>query len=1488
MRKSQTFSKLLTSLFLILYLGTTPALAIEELLSEEETSVEVVQPLEVDISEDILDEGISDPEEIAQEEEIPVIEETVLPIWNSYGAFAETSESVELGVTYFAPQNAKVSVTFTKLPKESKPLRIVSISLTETEMEATGSISDVVYDITTDMADGTYEYDLTLPSTSEGDFEVVYAENRSELITGTEIVNEVITENGSTITIEDIDHFTIFVVINPNPVGNGVLSSDNCQTVGIAGDPICYDTLIAAVNAASAGDEIHIKAGVHLLTSQLVLNKDLTITGDGVSNTTIVPAFNTSNSGDARGLILVNNNANVDLSNLTIDGQGFNIYQAIRANGAGIFNVLNVNVKNIKHSQYRGFGIALMNTDGLIQNVSIENSERLGITVYYNSTYTIDNYTYTGKGNGDWLDYGIEVGGGGNINVQNSHFNNCSGVALSDGSISAGILATTYYGLGTVANIEHSVFNNNNLSIATGYNSSDSTIVTAHYNDFSGDDMAIDTTYPQVDATYNKWGTSKESEIQKKIYGDVLYNPWYGQTVTSSLTVDEYEDNGIYFVKGSNTLNFNISGEPVYGQHFITGLWGYNPATGSRDNVRYIGWQITNPNSLDVVNEDNAWNMTTTNWIGSSPPGTIIPEGDYLLWSERYYDEGGYVQRSTMRERVTIDNSKPTGQILTPTDGSRTNGTITISGWVADSLSGIDRVEVRLRNKPGNTFRTPWVEATVDSNGDYTVDFDTTTIPEDDYEVVVVAYDNVGNRKWLWRRPTITVDRTAPEAPAEMRILNHEGLDLFCDGFTNNRRITIDWADNTEEDFGHYILDLKDKDNHKTMTISEYNARIRNLDGYYKYKIRAVDEAGNTSTASKWCGVTLDRVSPTGTIEGIRYPGPDSTSFKTNDNTPVFYGTYADNNGVHEIEIEIGGHRTKLQPNNGEWESTEYFEALADGTYTLYIYIRDEATNETILTQEVIIDTVAPTAQYTQYRNGTLITEDIAYVKGVNELTFMGEYQDGLSGLSADSFVIFQAQDDGSFRFSANGKKAYCSWRKSPNLLTLTGNTFSTPSPVDFSLCEAYLEDGEYYMAHQVYDNAVRKDIPTINQFRDVLGLHFIVDTVAPVVEITYPLDGQYVKGFEELRATITDTNLSHYHIRITQVSSGNVMYTETTTSSEFTDKVLLSGDTTYFEDGEYTVRLAARDLAGNKDPILSVQDITVTLDNTSPELTIDPIDAYLNGEMTFSGEVSDATTGILGVEVTFYHDGNLTDPTSILCTATFNATNWELLANDGNPCNLDDGVYSMSVLATDNNANTSIAYSTGTFTVDNGIPTSPAIGSLAFIQGSSEQVIINLFDQYGLNRVCYQVGGTDTCEALGGVTTYNWDITTILNNLTTGTHSFLYQTYDMTGNLGDSVEIDNIVVEEVPEVLGARIFQAALGTGGGDVPPTEEPEVLGEEETVNEEESSEEVKGAETTPEEETTEDDKAPWWAYAIFALILLTIFFFLWKRNQEQEEY
>ncbi|NLB11940.1 hypothetical protein GX830_00995, partial [Candidatus Dojkabacteria bacterium] len=141
-------------------------------------------------------------------------------------------------------------------------------------------------------------------------------------------------------------------------------------------------------------------------------------------------------------------------------------------------------------------------------------------------------------------------------------------------------------------------------------------------------------------------------------------------------------------------------------------------------------------------------------------------------------------------------------------------------------------------------------------------------------------------------------------------------------------------------------------------------------------------------------------------------------------------------------------------------------------------------------------------------------------------------------------------------------------------------------------------------------------------------------DKTPPKVKITSPIQDDLLKGVIEIKGHVSDNNLSHYNIAIYPAGvdvedfskriEQNTKYT-----SEFDDKPLYSWNTTNgnFPDGEYQIRLAARDLAGNRDLNGDSKDvITVYVDNTSPSSTItSPSNEFItNQKMNIKGNTSD------------------------------------------------------------------------------------------------------------------------------------------------------------------------------------------------------------------------------------------------------------------------
>lgn len=310
---------------------------------------------------------------------------------------------------------------------------------------------------------------------------------------------------------------------------------------------VTHPTIQSAVNDLGCST-INVAPGTYTEVGQIVINRDLTIIGADKTTTIIKPAQDTGDpfSGDARGWFLIGNSGSTtgtfNMSGVTLDGATKNICHGVYDYFAG--TIQDINVNNIGCATYYGRGIYLKN-NATVRNVSFENIERIGVFIWKGATAAIiDANTYVGKGAGDHLDYGIELGNGGVATITDNTISNNTGVALSDGSTSAGILVTTYFGPGTQATITGNNILANTDGIVVGYcvandNPSDSgctgpdtSLVVAHFNNISGNSSTgIRSTGPLVDATCNWWGAADGPGPVGPGHGDrvstnVSFTPW--------------------------------------------------------------------------------------------------------------------------------------------------------------------------------------------------------------------------------------------------------------------------------------------------------------------------------------------------------------------------------------------------------------------------------------------------------------------------------------------------------------------------------------------------------------------------------------------------------------------------------------------------------------------------------------------------------------------------------------------------------------------------------------------------------------------------------------------------------------------------------------------------------------------------------------------------------------------------------------------------
>jgi len=306
---------------------------------------------------------------------------------------------------------------------------------------------------------------------------------------------------------------------------------------GIINVPGDYLTIQAAIAAAADNDTIQVATGTFVETGQIDINKSLAIIGAGAGNTVIKPASDTDSSNSKTGAwIYVNAGKTVKLARLSLDGSGRLIHHAVQSYGS--LTVEDCDIRNIGRSTYLGRGIVFFGgTSNAVRRCTFSGIQRIGVHVRGNMgagnpAGTIEDCTYTGKGPGDWLDYAFEMGGGGQGTVLNCRVSGCLGVALSDGSTSAGIVATDYFGAGTKVLVTGSDIRGCSEGVAVGYGTGDSTAATVVNCNLTGNGTGIQNvaTVP-VNAKSNWWGSASGPGpvgpgSGDRVSANVDYAPW--------------------------------------------------------------------------------------------------------------------------------------------------------------------------------------------------------------------------------------------------------------------------------------------------------------------------------------------------------------------------------------------------------------------------------------------------------------------------------------------------------------------------------------------------------------------------------------------------------------------------------------------------------------------------------------------------------------------------------------------------------------------------------------------------------------------------------------------------------------------------------------------------------------------------------------------------------------------------------------------------
>ncbi len=323
--------------------------------------------------------------------------------------------------------------------------------------------------------------------------------------------------------------------INTPATPDGVARTASATDVENLNTSTYYATIAAALADPNTldGHVLEVQVATHA-EPPVNVNKSVTIQGQTGSEV-VVPTSNTGNSGDARGWFLVTA-PNVTVQNLNFEGTGFLVWQAFRvlSTGGGA-SFSHCDFTQIRYQAsggpYAGNVVVFYDCNGTVSDCTLSEIGRHGVFFFGTGCTAglMERCTYTGKGSGDWLDYGCEIGGGAVATITDNTVTACEGVALSDGSTSAGVLVSTYFGPGTDGTLTGNFLNGNLDGVADGYDASDTSVLQAHNNDLSGNsDLGLFNTSGTVtaDASANWWGSNDPVAVAAARGGLVDYTPW--------------------------------------------------------------------------------------------------------------------------------------------------------------------------------------------------------------------------------------------------------------------------------------------------------------------------------------------------------------------------------------------------------------------------------------------------------------------------------------------------------------------------------------------------------------------------------------------------------------------------------------------------------------------------------------------------------------------------------------------------------------------------------------------------------------------------------------------------------------------------------------------------------------------------------------------------------------------------------------------------
>ncbi|MFA5034618.1 MAG: FlgD immunoglobulin-like domain containing protein [Candidatus Margulisiibacteriota bacterium] len=516
------------------------------------------------------------------------------------------------------------------------------------------------------------------------------------------------------------------------------------------------------------------------------------------------------------------------------------------------------------------------------------------------------------------------------------------------------------------------------------------------------------------------------------------------------------------------------------------------------------------------------------------------------------YDKAG---NSTLNQTTfTIDNIVD-ASLNYPTNDMVLADTLHIQGTAADNNFASYCLEYGGGRDPSIFTKIGTDQTNQVTNGELGV-WDTKSVSDGIYTIREVVVDKAGNEGV--KTVTIIVDNTYPTVSISNPIAGSCLAGTIGVAGTvydeNIQSYKVEYQSNSNPGCWNYIYSTSEAANIQNDAVFNWAANA--LNGAYTIKVSATDKTGKTS--SNEVAVILDNTSPIITITS-----PSRESVNTGDLDII--GEIADVNFKNYlIKYGYGIEPTQFwqltsgaSAQNGalySWQTSR----VKDGYYTLRVETEDKAGNRSSRDFPIIIDNAPAIAEIQAPVESQVVSGEV-----------------NIQGIVCDA--DFTTYNFKRYEISVGIGEVPVQW--------VTIESLATPkiNEVLKSWNTIGVTDGTY----------------TIKlRSRDISGVtektrSIIIDNTKPVLSITSPNDGATISGDVQIMGAVSDTNPAEYKI-----------YYKNDSSSDWTEISGGAWNTALVGDGSYSIKLWAKDKAGNESEIFRNYIVNNALDVNSVSLS--------------------------------------------------------------------------------------------------------------------------------------------------------------------------------------------------------------------------------------------------------------------------------------------